>query len=194
MEQTSRLRVLDCVELIANQIAIGSHCQELINEYISDYELEPTAELKQKIINQENIHAQAITLRRMAMENLLEIFESSDKNLRCTFKHAVASYMFATECLQAATSICWSDIQQRAYLQMIQVLSMFLGVEPQLCGRCLQDILSGKQSKNVRMMQQKESSVDSTPWSSKSSSVSTKKDDNKSTWKETTNFRRSSGK
>jgi len=161
MEQTSRLRVLDAVELIANQIAIGSHCQELINEYITDYELEPSEELKQKIINQENILAQSISMRRMVMENLLEIFESSDKNMRCTFKHAVASYMFATECVQAATSICRSDVQQKAYLQMIQVLSMFLGVEPQLCGRCLQDILSGKQCKNVRMMQQKESSNDS---------------------------------
>jgi tRNA(Glu) U13 pseudouridine synthase TruD len=160
MEHTSRLRVLDAVELIANQIAIGSHCQELINEYMSDYELEQTDELRQKIIDQQNLLSQSITMRRMVMENLLETFESSDKNLRCTFKHAVASYMFATECAQAATAICRGDIQRRAYLQMIQVLSMFLGVEVQVCGRCLQDILSGKQSKNVRMMQQKESSDD----------------------------------
>ena len=183
MEQTSRLRVLDAVELIANQIAIGSHCQELINEYITDYELEPSEELKQKIINQENILAQSISMRRMVMENLLEIFESSDKNMRCTFKHAVASYMFATECVQAATSICRSDVQQKAYLQMIQVLSMFLGVEPQLCGRCLQDILSGKQCKNVRMMQQKESSNDSSSWSPESTSLPTKKDGDKPAWK-----------
>ena len=158
MEHTSRLRVLDAVELIANQIAISSHCQELINEYMSDYELEQTDELKQKIIDQQNLLSQSVTMRRMVMENLLETFESSDKNLRCTFKHAVASYMFATECAHAATAICRGDIQRRAYLQMIQVLSMFLGVEVQVCGRCLQDILSGKQSKNVRMMQQEESS------------------------------------
>jgi tRNA(Glu) U13 pseudouridine synthase TruD len=158
MISPNRLRVLDAVELIANQIAIGSHCQELINEYMSDYELEQTEELKQKITNQQSLLSQSITMRRMVMENLLEIFESSDKELRCTFKHAVASYMFATECAQAATSICRGDIQRRAYLQMVQVLSMFLGVEVQVCGRCLQDILSGKQSKDVFRMRKEESS------------------------------------
>lgn len=154
--QTSRLRVLDAVELIANQIAISSHCQELINEFMSDYDLEPTEELKQKIIDQQSILSQSITMRRMVMENLLETFESSDKNLRCTFKHAVASYMFATECAHAMTAICREDIQQRAYLQMIQILSMFLGIEPQLCGRCLQDILLGKQIENVFIMRKEE--------------------------------------
>lgn len=160
MNQTSRLRVLDAVELIANQIAIGSHCQELINEYMTDYELEPTEELKQKIINQQNIFAQALSLRRSIMENILQIFEWSDKNQRCLFKHAVASYMFATECKDAATSICREDIQQKAYYQMLQVLSMFLGVEPQLCGRCLQDILFAKQSENVLKLQQEKGSAD----------------------------------
>ena len=41
---------------------------------------------------------------------------------------------------------------------MIQVLSMFLGVEIQLCGRCLQDILSDKQSKDVFKLLKEESS------------------------------------
>lgn len=162
MEQTSRLRVLDAVELIANQIALSSHCQELINELMSDYELEPTEDLSIKIKNQQSILAQSIRLRRMVMENLLVSFESSDKELRCTFKHAVASYMYATECAHVSGQNIWrEDIQQRAYIQMIQVLSMFLGVEVQLCGRCLQDILSYKQSKDVLMMLKEESSDDS---------------------------------
>ena len=55
MEQTSRLRVLDAVELIANQIAIGSHCQELINEYMADYDLEPTEDLRIKLLHQQNL-------------------------------------------------------------------------------------------------------------------------------------------
>ena len=159
MQQTSRLRVLDAVELIANQIAISSHCQELINELMSDYELEPTEELSTKIKNQQSILAQSIGLRRMVMDNLLVSFESSDKELRCTFKHAVASYMYATECAHVSGQNIWREtIQQRAYLQMIQVLSMFLGIEPQLCGRCLQDILSDKQSNDVFKLRKEKSS------------------------------------
>lgn len=162
MQQTSRLRVLDAVELIANQIAISSHCQELINELMSDYELEPTEELSTKIKNQQSILAQSIGLRRMVMDNLLVSFESSDKELRCTFKHAVASYMYATECSHVSGQNIWREtIQQRAYLQMIQVLSMFLGIEPQLCGRCLQDILSDKQPNDVFKLRKEKSSNDS---------------------------------
>ena len=176
MEQTSRLRVLDAVELIANQIAIGSHCQELINEYMADYDLEPTEDLRIKLLHQQNLLWQSISLRRMIMDNLLQSFEESDKNFRCSFKHAVASYMFATECAHiSCQNIWWEVIQQRAYYQMIQVLSLFLGIEPQLCWRCLQDILHDKLNKDVLKLLKEEGSADGEATSAESSSIPAKK-------------------
>lgn len=143
--QSSRLRVMDCVELIANQIAISSHLQELINENKSTYLLEPTDELLTKVGELERLNNAAIAIRRSAMETLLISFEDSDKNMRCLAKHAIAAWEYALECSQAnPTSVAMEQLQLDAYYQMLQTISMFLGVEPQVCGRCLQDMLTEK--------------------------------------------------
>lgn len=156
------MRVMDCVELIANQIAISSHFQELINEEQSNYDLEPTVELLQKIEEFKRLNNSAITLRRKAMEDLLLSFEDSDKNLRCLVKHSIGAWEYALECSQAnPSSLWWEQIQQDAYYQMLQIISMFLWVEPQLCGRCLQDILSDKQPNDVFKLRKEKSSNDS---------------------------------
>jgi len=146
---------MDCVELIANQIAISSHFQELINEETSNYSLEPSDALITKIGELQRLNDAAISLRRKTMEDLLLSFEESDKNMRCLAKHAIGAREFALECAQAnPTSLGRRDIQQDAYYQMLQIISMFLWIEPQVCGRCLQDILLTKDTNNVFRMRE----------------------------------------
>jgi hypothetical protein len=121
------MRVMDCVELIANQIAISSHFQELINEEKSNYLLTPSDELITKIGGLERLNSAAIAIRRSAMEVLLLSFEDSDKNMRCLAKHSIGAREYALECSQAnPTSIAMEQLQQDAYYQMLQIISMFL--------------------------------------------------------------------
>lgn len=144
---------MDCIELIANQIAISSHFQELINESRSDYLLEPTDELTTKIGELQRLNDKAIQIRRVAMENLLESFKDSDKKMRCLAKHSIGAWEYALECSQAnPESIAMGELQLDAYYQMLQIISMFLWIEPQVCGRCLQDILLTKDTNNVFRM------------------------------------------
>jgi len=173
MEQTSRLRILDAVELIANQIAIVSHCQEIINELMADYETEPSEKLQQQLMDQQSIMHQANTIRRMAMDSLLNSSDETDKNQWCVFKHAVWSYMFAMECSHVLwQSIDRANIQERAYMQMLQVLSMFLGVEPQLCWRCLADILTNNKKNVFKLQQETWSDASKNEWT-ESASITT---------------------
>lgn len=173
MEQTSRLWILDAVELIANQIAIVSHCQEIINELMADYETEPSEELQTKLINQQSIMHQANNLRRTVMDSLLNSSDESDKNQWCVFKHAVWSYMFAVECSHVSwQSIDRDNIQEKAYMQMLQVLSMFLWVEPQLCWRCLADILINNNKNVHKLSEETWSDASENEWA-ESSSITT---------------------
>jgi hypothetical protein len=121
---------MDAIELIANQIAIVSHCQEIINDLRLDYSTETDITNKENLIkeisNQELIKNQANSMRRNIMENIKREFENSNDKLWCTTKHAIASYMFAVEVASANNSIERDEFQAQAYVQLIQVLSLFL--------------------------------------------------------------------
>lgn len=92
---TSREAILDSIELISNQIALASHCQELINTYTIDYEKEKYQSEKDKIIKkidqQFSILTKSIDMRRELTNQIKSEFDTEPK-LWCSFKHGIASY------------------------------------------------------------------------------------------------------
>lgn len=149
---TSREAALDAIELITNQIALTSHCQELINTYSIDYEKEHYQSNKEKIavkIDQQfEIMSKAIDMRRELTNQIKEEFDTEPK-MRCSFKHAVAAYGFATELAYAYKDTdkapFYQKFQQQSYEQLMKVASLFLWLEEILsCGRCLLEALQAK--------------------------------------------------
>ena len=154
MQQTSRWRLLDSINLICEEIALASHCQELINTYRIDIESASDSEtiksLSDKIEDQEYILEQSIKIRRDVMSNVYDTYKW-DHNLRCEVKHSIWAYQYATECLYANQDD-WKRkyIQQLCYEKMIWILSKFCGVDEFItCSRCLEEILQNGNSKKI---------------------------------------------
>lgn len=74
--KTSRSTIIDAIELLTNQIALCSHCQELINTYISDLKIATTDTEREnfvkKIDQQKIILEKAIEFRRSLTARLFE--------------------------------------------------------------------------------------------------------------------------
>ncbi len=141
--KNARPDILDTIELIANQIAICSHFQELINVGRVDIEHEEEAakatEMYEKTQKIEILLFHAVELRRKLMSQL-EQEVAVDHKMWCAVKHAIASYQYATEVMYAHNGkVKYEKNQQEAYEQMIQVLSLWTGQEMVTCGRCWLD-------------------------------------------------------
>jgi len=144
--QTSRWRLLDAVNLMAENIALASHYQELLNVYRFDVdnaadELQ-ILELNTKIENINTLLSSCIKIRRDIMSEIDRQFQW-DKQIWCAFKHSVWSYQYATECLYAnQESLFRKDMQQKCYEDMVSVLWLFCGLKELIaCSRCLEDQL-----------------------------------------------------
>jgi hypothetical protein len=122
MEKTSRHYLIDLIEMIANDIALVSHYQELLNS-MKEEDAEEYARIFQQSI-------EAIDRRRDAMLYLQNKFTKNPrKDYWCIVKHSIASYQFATECLNAEPSPEIASLQQKSYDAMIQNLCVFLGID-----------------------------------------------------------------
>lgn len=146
---SSRKPLMDQIEFVTQLIAIVSHSQELIHHYESivkeaswdDYE-----KAIQEIKDHESILNKSLNLRRDVMRSISEEYAWHDDKVRCSFKHAVASYWYATECLQATREWTteyemWKDYQNTAYEIMNGIVSKFVWLEMETCWRCLADKL-----------------------------------------------------
>lgn len=148
-KQTSRGRILDAVNLMCEQVAIASHCQELINIYTIDiktfeeWKWVTVEDLTNKLMIQKNILEKSVSMRRSIMSKIAEM-HPWDHHVRCSLKHALWLYQFATEVLYAnPDDIFWIKQQQECYEIMIGVLWLFCGVKEFVtCGRCLEDELN----------------------------------------------------
>jgi len=131
---------MDALELIANQIALASHLQELISNWLSELETASSElkELKIKDIAENQVLLEnAIKIRRMTMDKLLD--DKSNKDMWCAAKHALWSWMYALEVYYANKEMF--EIAKLATEQMFQVVSKFLWEEMTTCWRCLFDKL-----------------------------------------------------
>lgn len=134
MSQTSRHWIIDAIELIANDIALASHYQELINSRW-DYQLSEKQSETVWLVLQSSIQR-----RRNLMSLIEKEFPKWDKKFWCALKHSIGIYIYATELLYAnPLSLKFKEIQQNAYEDMIIVLSLFTWKEINVCGRCLLD-------------------------------------------------------
>lgn len=144
--KNARPDILDTIELIANQIALCSHFQELINVLRVDIKSEEDEvkgkEMFEKMNKLVGLLNESVTMRRSLMTQL-ESEVAVDHTMWCAVKHAIASYQYATEILYAhPKEVIYQVNQQRAYEQMIQVLSLWTGQEMVTCGRCWLDALN----------------------------------------------------
>ncbi len=142
-KNSSRWRVLDAIELMVNQIAIVSHCQEVINELTIEYnsvsDPEDVTQVLRDIVTYEEVLTNALESRRDIQKMLMDEF-SGNKKAWCLFKHAVAAYWYATEVKDATPDAV--RIQQKAYEDMIRIAGIFFWVEVETdCARCLFDQL-----------------------------------------------------
>ena len=135
MKQSSRSRIVDAVEYIANNIAMASHLQELINS--SDNE-----EVTSEMIAIARPRIQSLNKsRRELMWEIRDLY-NGNMHLWCALKHAIAMYGYATELLYADTeNVAFARIQQWASETMYETLSQFIGEEVTTCGRCFNDEL-----------------------------------------------------
>lgn len=143
--QTSRARLIDAVELIANDIAQASHIQEKINNIEQDLELWEWDEKGLLVKKQDLILllSDVVKRRRDTMTTIKEAFPEWDGDFWCSLKHAIASYWYATELYYANEN--FYPIQRSSYETMIEVISSFIWVEITSCWRCLHDqLLSNK--------------------------------------------------
>lgn len=144
--KNARPDILDTIELIANQIALSSHMQELVNVAVIDIETAEDDGIAKMHWAQKKLYETvlqgSVDLRRKIMQKL-ESEVAKNPKLWCAVKHVIASYQYATEIAYAhPEDIDYKKIQQEAYEQMIQVLSTWTGEEMVTCGRCWLDALN----------------------------------------------------
>ena len=147
---TSRWRLLDAVMFVMEQIALSSHIREHINVIRVDMESadKDTFDfLIKKLSDQEQLLQDSLEIRRKMMDEIHIAFKW-DHEQRCSLKHAIGAYWYATEVLVAGNfdNGVMKYIQQKSYEQMVAILSLFVGEELVKCSRCLLDSINDKQT------------------------------------------------
>jgi len=136
---TSRNRLRDAIEYIANNIALCSHTQELLNNLHWEYEVAHDDKIADEIKMQKLILDVSMKTRRAAMKHLVDTFPSWDDRMWCSAKHAIAWWMYATECKDWSNDNFWLSEQQTAYDLMVMCVSKLLDDPLDICWRCKQD-------------------------------------------------------
>lgn len=136
MNQSSRSRIVDAVEYIANNIAMISHLQEVINS--GDNE-----EVTEEMISIARPRIQDLNESRRELMTEIKKLYNGNMHLWCALKHSIAMYGYATELLYAnPDNIAFAKIQQWASETMYETLSQFIWQEVTTCWRCFNDEIS----------------------------------------------------
>ena len=140
VNNTSRGWVFDLVNSIANDLALTNHLHEAFYAAYKDAE-DGIEGASDKIINYRKLMDMTLTNRRNKMNILKGQADSYDKHMWCPLKHAIESYMESMEVWQAHESKETFDAMITSTDILSGVLSLFLGMELEICGRCLSDQL-----------------------------------------------------
>lgn len=135
---TSRAWLIDLLESIGDDIALTAHLEEKLRG--TDDEKE-RLELEQMI-------SKALTLRREKMNLLLENGESPNPLAWCDVKHALGGYVRMVEVYEANQNPRTLGLMRDSADVFAMALSRFLGMEFEVCARCLADRLLVKQIEN----------------------------------------------
>lgn len=134
---TSRGWEQDLIESIAEDIALTSHIEEKL----------VVSEDEQEIENLKLMLKEVLSLRREKMSYLLSQGEKPNPMYWCQFKHSLGSWIRAVEVYEAVESDESQALMIKAKNNLAMATSLFLGMEFEVCGRCLADRLLVKQKK-----------------------------------------------
>lgn len=142
VNNTSRGWIFDLVNSIANDLALTNHLHEAFYGAYKD-SLEGIDGAPERVINYQKLMDMTLENRRNKMNILKEAAENYDSKMWCPLKHAIESYMESMEVWQANST-------KETFYAMIKstdilsgVLSLFLGMELEICARCLADSIKG---------------------------------------------------
>lgn len=132
---SSRGYLTDMIESIGEKIALASHIEEKIRATDNEQEKK----------NLEKVLWQVLDLRRQQMSQLLSEAENPNPTYWCQFKHSVGSFMRDVELYEATKSDESFNIMKKSADILAMNTSLFLGMEFEVCARCLADKLLVKQ-------------------------------------------------
>lgn len=148
-KDSQRNSVIEVVEIIANLIAIESHCTELYQNKVSDlahpelFTDEDIAKLQEEAAELWKERVEALNKRRDAMRILKSMALEYNSETRCKLKHWIWVYQFTQELVDTdVENEEYIEFAEWAYANMMKTLSAFLWIEPVTCGRCVGDELS----------------------------------------------------
>ena len=137
---SSRGYLTDMIESIGEKIALTSHIEEKIRSTDDEQEKK----------NLEKVICQVTDLRREQMNQLLMEAENPNPTYWCQFKHSVGSFIRDVELYVATKSDESFNIMKKSADILAMNTSLFLGMEFEVCARCLADKLLVKQVEKER--------------------------------------------
>ena len=132
---SSRGYLTDMMESIAEKIALASHIEEKLR---ATQDKEEEANLKIEL-------ERVLDLRRKQMSRLLAKSENPNPLFWCQFKHALGSFIRDCEVYEATKEDEDLEIAKESSNVLAMSTSQFLGMEFEVCARCLADKLLVKQ-------------------------------------------------
>lgn len=129
---SSRGFSVDLIHSIGEKTALADHIEELI---IADEDVEDNKVILENVLK----------LRREQMSYLLEQGEKPNPKYHCAFKHAVKQFTLDTEVYEATLDETSLEQLKVSANILAMVTSKYLGLEFELCSRCLWDTILVKQ-------------------------------------------------
>ena len=129
---SSRGYLVDLIESIGEKTALASHIREKIE---AGKDVEKNRQILEKTLN----------LRRKQMSYLLSEAEKADPDYWCDNKHAIKSWVQDGEVYEATLTEETEQFLKESSEILAMELSCFLGMEFEVCARCLFDRLLVKQ-------------------------------------------------
>lgn len=132
-KDSQRGSVIELVELIANLIAIQSHCTELYQDKVADlanpdlFTEEEFAQIQEEAATLRAERTNVLERRRQVMRKLKSLAVEYKAEVRCKLKHWVSVYQFSQELADTdPEDLEYIDLAEWAYTNMMKCLSEFL--------------------------------------------------------------------
>lgn len=150
-QNTSRGWIFDLVTSIGEDLANTSHLHEVlyslnkdVNEADDSMDKDELLKLQLRRDDTEELLKMTLANRRAKMNYLKSQAEDYDKLMWCSLKHSILAWGTSVEVWEATFSDDAHKLMMNSTNIMAGVLSMFLGMELEVCQRCLADSLKGE--------------------------------------------------
>ena len=137
---SSRGYLVDMIESIGEKICLTSHIEEKLRACEDE---EEKVQLKQMLDS-------VLELRRKQMSLLLENAERPDPTYHCIVKHAIGSWWRDVEVWEASNDEKDLEKTIESADLLAMCLSKYLGLEFEVCSRCLWDTMLVKQVEKTK--------------------------------------------